>query len=101
MDKIIDFKGLKKYFCIQCKGFHIKKPNIFNQHKQFTKEIISKEIKKYFCTLCNRIHNKYISKFEKHKEFAFELTDSELWKYQFKKSWTQKKADYYKTIIKK
>ena len=96
MNKITDFKGIKKYFCTLCNKFHIKKSNIFNQHKQYTKEINPKEVKKYFCTLCNKIHKKYISKFEKHKEFAFELTDSELWKHQFRKSWTQEKANYYK-----
>lgn len=67
MDKITDFKGVRKYYCIDCLRFHIKKYNykILESGKRI------------------KLKN---SPFFKHKENAYKLTDTELFNMKFNKS---------------
>ena len=76
MDKITNFKGIKKYFCSECNGFHKKrsKNQVKKMRNAFTLKYPNKEIKIS------------LSKFDKHKEFGIKLSDTELWQYKFKKS---------------
>ena len=67
MDKITDLTDVKKYFCTECKHFHIRK----------YKYIVDKKGK--------RIKTKD-TPFFNHKEFAMKLTTSELWNRQFGRS---------------
>lgn len=67
LDKITDLEGIKKYFCTECKHFHIRKYKyIVNE---FGKRIKTKD-----------------TPFFNHKEFAMKLTQSELWKRQMNRS---------------
>jgi len=68
MNKITDLKGISKYYCSECKHFHIRK----------YKYIINNE------NIRIKTEN---TPFFKHKEFAHKLSSTELWKLQFKRSW--------------
>ena len=67
MDKIINLKEIKSYYCIECEHFHIRKYKyIFNEFNQ-------------------RIKTKN-TPFFNHKEFAFKLTATEIWHKKMSKS---------------
>jgi len=67
MDKINDLKGFNRYFCSECKHFHIRK------YKYKIDENGA------------RIKTKD-TPFFNHKEFAWKLTDSEIWQMKMSKS---------------
>lgn len=58
MKKIIDFKGIEKYFCIKCKHIHFK-------YRKGKKTTI----------------------FQKHQEFAYSMNTTEQFKMSFKRNW--------------
>ena len=68
MDKITKLEGIKKYYCIECEHYHIRK----------YKYKINKEGK--------RIKTKD-TPFFNHKEYAIKLSKSEIFNRQFKKNW--------------
>lgn len=67
MDKLTDLTGINKYWCNECKYFHIRK----------YKYIINKNGK--------RIKTKN-TPFFNHKEFAYKLTSTEIFNMKFNKS---------------
>ena len=67
MDKITDLEGIKKYYCTECKRFHIRKYRY--KIDKYGKRIKTKD-----------------TPFFNHKEFAMKLTSSELFNRQFSKS---------------
>ena len=67
MDKLTDLKEVKRYWCVECEHFHIRK----------YKYMIDKNGK--------RIKTKD-TPFFNHKEFAFRLTATEIFNMKFNKS---------------
>jgi len=67
MDKIDNLEGINKYYCSECKKFHIRKFRY-----KFNKDGL-------------RIKTRD-TPFFNHKKFAMKLTPSELWNRQMKRS---------------
>jgi len=67
MKKIIDFKGIKKYYCSNCKHFHIKKYKL--KLNEFNERIKTKD-----------------TPFFNHQEFGYKLSSTEVFNLRFGKS---------------
>jgi len=67
MDKLNSLEGIKKYYCIECEHFHIRK--YLYKFNKLGKRIKTKDTPFFNC-----------------KEFAYKLTSTEIYNKQFGKS---------------
>lgn len=79
MNKITDFNGIIKYFCLKCNRFH-------NRYYYVKDKCLNRTIK-----LTAKL-------FEQHKESAVKLNETELWHLQFQTSFKNySKKEHSKT----